>query len=128
MRRNGMHFIGDVKTGSAHYPTKEIQAATAAASGSWATFTSELKLGGDKLMPIFAISHRRGEAVHTFVSTCGTSLKGNAVMAYFEDDEERCNAQVNDFEISRSAARVHNDYTLAQPCSDRHNRYRQVCA
>ena len=53
-------------------------------------------------------------------------LTGASVSAYFEDDEERCNAELAEFELTRKAPRVCNDFTLAQPVSDRHNRYRQV--
>lgn len=77
-------------------------------------------------VPIFAVSHRRGETVHKFIATCGTTLKGSSTKAYFEDDEERANCNICEFETARKAPRVLNDYTLAQPCIDRHNRYRQV--
>lgn len=128
LRQNGLFFIGDVKTGHARYPEKEIKASTPQDPGAWATFVSKIKARGDELVPIFAVSHRRGESVHTFISTCSTTLKGNSVVAYFEDDEERCNAEISDFELTRKAARVHNDFTKAQPVADRHNRYRQVSA
>ena len=42
-----------------------------------------------------------------------------------QDDEERCNADLQDYEVARKAPRILNDYTLAQPTIDRHNRYRQ---
>lgn len=64
--------------------------------------------------------------MHKFIATCGTTIAGGASKAYFEDDEERANANLDDFEITRKSPRVLNDYTLAQPCLDRHNRYRQV--
>lgn len=79
-------------------------------------------------VPIYAVSHRRGPNVHKFIATCGTTLPGGAAKAYFADDEERANANLADYEITRKAPRVLNDYTLAQPCLDRHNRYRQVIA
>ena len=93
--------------------------------GVWATFTTDLKLDGDKIIPIYCVTHRRGESVHAFVSSCGTTLPGNAVMAYFEDDEERVQAETVDFELSRKCPRILNDFTLAQPAIDSHNRYRQ---
>ena len=37
---------------------------------------SELKLGGDKTMPIFSVTHRRGDSVHKFVATAGTTDTG----------------------------------------------------
>ena len=75
--------------------------------------------------PIYACTHRRGESIHGFIGTCGTTLPGEALMAYFEDDEERAMGEVMEHEITRKAASIHNDFTLAQPTIDRHNRYRQ---
>ena len=34
--------------------------------------------------------------------------------------------EIQDHEITRKAARVHNDFTIGQPTIDRHNRYRQA--
>lgn len=79
-------------------------------------------------VPIYCVSHRRGEALHKFIATCGTTVKGMPTKAYFADDEERANANLCEYEIARKAPRILNDYTLAQPCLDRHNRYRQVPA
>ena len=67
---------------------------------------SHPKLGGDQTIPIFAVSHRRGESIHCFVSSCGTTLDGAAHMAYFEDDEERAQIDSDDFEIARKAPKV----------------------
>ena len=122
MLLNGLHFIGDVKTGTSGFPLKEIFEETDEENGSWATMTSSLDIDGDK-KPIYGCSHRRGESIHAFVATCSTTLPGSAHLAYFEDDEER--AEAAEFEVARKAARVHNDFTLAQPTIDRHNRYRQ---
>ena len=122
MLLNGLHFIGDVKTGSSGFPLKEIFEETDEENGSWATMTSSVDIHGDK-KPIYGCSHRRGESIHAFVATCSTTLPGNRHLAYFEDDEER--AEAAEFEVARKAARVHNDFTLAQPTIDRHNRYRQ---
>ena len=76
-------------------------------------------------MPIYCVTHRRGESVHAFVASCGTTLPGNQVLAYFEDEEERVGADVVDFELHRQAPRVLNNFTLAQPAIDTNNRYRQ---
>ena len=121
----GLYFIGDVKSATKRYPVDAITDATSAESGAWATFSSTLQLGGDKTMPIYSVSHRRGEAVHKFVATCGTTLGGGSHWAYFEDEEDRYNAECKDFELTRKCPRVLNDFTLAQPTIDRHNRYRQ---
>ena len=121
----GLYFIGDVKSGTKRYPVDAITDATSEESGAWATFSSTLQLGGDQTMPIYCVSHRRGEAVHKFVATCGTTLGGGSHWAYFEDEEERYNVECKDFELTRKCPRVLNDFTLAQPTIDRHNRYRQ---
>ena len=90
LAKKGLHFVGDVKTGTTRFVAKtSLEAATPRENGSWATWTSELKLGGDQTIPIFAVSHRRGESIHGFISTCGTTLPGHSHYAYFEDDEER---------------------------------------
>ena len=123
MLDNGLHFIGDVKTNSSLFCKEALVDATAEASGAWATYSSMLKISNGKELPIYSVSHRRGASTHTFIATCGTTLRGSSTKAYFEDDEERASGQ--EFELYRQAPRVLNDFTLAQPCLDRHNRYRQ---
>ena len=95
---------------------------------AWATFTTDLTLTGDRTIPVYTVSHRRVESIHCFLATCGTTLAGQATRAYFEDEEERCQSEMAEYEICRKAQRVLNDCTLAQPTIDRHNRYRQVCS
>ena len=64
--------------------------------------------------------------MHKFVATCGTTLKGSAHLATFEDEEDRVYASDDTkYELTRKCPRILNDWTLAQPCIDRHNRYRQ---
>ena len=124
--KRGLYFIGDVKTGTKRFvPKADYVAATDPENGAWATFTSELKLGGDKLMRIFCVTHRRGESIHAFVASCGTTLPGRAHAAYFEDEEEKIQCETVDYEISRQCPAVLNDFAVAQPLIDRHNRYRQ---
>ena len=127
MKENGLDFIGDVKTSTKDFVPKGIyQEETADENGAWATWESSIELGGsDKEVPIFAVSHRRGESIHCFISSCGTTLPGNAHYAYLEDDEERAMAEIEEYELTRKCPRVLNDFTLAQPTIDRHNRYRQ---
>ena len=127
LAQRGMHFVGDVKTATRRFCGSALEEATGPENGAWATYTSNLKLGGDKTMPIYSVSHRRGETVHKFVATCGTTLKGNAHLATFEDEEDRAYASDEiKFELTRKCPRILNDWTLAQPCIDRHNRYRQA--
>ena len=127
MLANGLHFIGDVKTGTKRFPADELKEATGEENGSWACMTSSVTVGGEE-KKIFAVSHRRGEAdkaIHGFVSTCGTTLDGNRHMAYFEDEEHRATGEITEHEIARKCPRVLNDFTTAQPLVDRHNKYRQ---
>ena len=122
----GVYFVGDVKTATRRFCGGALEEATGPESGAWATFTSTLELGGDKTVPIFSVSHRRGETVHKFISTCGTTIRGSAHMATFEDEEDRVYAADDvEYELTRKCPQILNDYTLAQPCIDRHNRYRQ---
>ena len=114
-----------MKTNSSLFSKDKLVENTPEGNGAWATCTAKLKLDSNKEVPIFSVSHRRGESIHTFISTCGTTLKGNGVKAYFEDDEERANVNAADYLITRECPCVLNDYTVAQPCLDRHNRYRQ---
>uniref|UniRef100_A0A7S3F473 PiggyBac transposable element-derived protein domain-containing protein n=1 Tax=Haptolina ericina TaxID=156174 RepID=A0A7S3F473_9EUKA len=88
MLLNGLHFIGDVKTGTSRFPLAYLKEHTHEENGSWATLTSTLDIDGEKKL-VYAVSHRRGESVHGFVATCGTTLSGEAHKAYFEDMEER---------------------------------------
>ena len=73
MRHNGLHFIGDVKTGTRRFCMDALKDATPPENGAWATFTSTLTLGGDSTIPIYAVSHRRGQSIHGFIGTCGTT-------------------------------------------------------
>ena len=126
LEERGLYFVGDVKTGTSRFvPKADYSEATPAENGAWATFTTDLKLSGDKTIPIYCVTHRRGESIHAFVSSCGTTLAGNSVLAYFEDEEERVQAETVDYELTRKCPRVLNNFTLAQPSIDSHNRYRQ---
>lgn len=125
--KNGLDFIGDIKTGTKRFVPKTVyDAGTEDENGAWATWTSEIKLDGDTEVPIYCVTHRRGESIHAFIASCGTTLPGNSHVAYFEDDEDRAmGVEVADFELTRKCPMVLNDFTLAQPTIDRHNRYRQ---
>ncbi|KAL3914376.1 MAG: hypothetical protein SGPRY_007648, partial [Prymnesium sp.] len=115
----------DVKTNSSLFPKDALEAATPIESGNWATMNTTIALANGMEVLIYCVSHRRGETVHKFIAICGTTLKGESTKAYFADDVDRANSNLADFEPSRKAARVLNDYSLAQPCIDRRNRYRQ---
>ena len=123
---HGLFYIGDIKTNTKRSCNEVLVDDTTEERGAWAVRTSVLKLGGDKTMPIFQVSHRRGDHVHKFVGTCGTTLPGTKETVYFEDDEHRANENLpTGYEQDRKCCKVLNDFSLAQPCIDRSNRYRQ---
>ena len=67
MYEKGLFFVGDVKTGSVRFPKDALFKATAADNGAWATMHSTLdlpSLTGDTTVPIYCVSHRRGESIH----------------------------------------------------------------
>ena len=121
---NGFHFVGDVKTNTRRFCGDALEEATTAERGAWAVYTSEVTLTNGDSKPIFAISHRRGPAVHKFIATCGTSLSGHAHKATVLDDDDPAEVVVA-HELERKCPRVLNDCTAAQPAIDRFNRYRQ---
>lgn len=121
MLERGLHFMGDVKTNTKGYPVEALEEATGEERGAWAVFETTVTLGNGDERKLFAISHRRGSEVHKFISTCGTTLPGNAHVGTFDDEEEEGVPHV----LERKCPKVLNDCTLAQPVIDRHNRYRQ---
>ena len=120
---NGLHFIGDVKTNHSRFPKDALEMATSEERGAWAVYSSELTLDDGSKEPVFGVSHRRGPAVHEYIATCGTTLKGKAHTGTIEDQEDE--HQTIEFELERKCPKVLNDTTLGQPAIDRHNRYRQ---
>ena len=124
MMNEGLHFMGDVKTNTRRFCHDALVDATSVESGAWAVYTSTLTLRGDKEVPIYSVSHRRGEKVHTFLSTCGTTLSGKAHLASLEDhDDDLAGNETVEHEIARKSPKVLNDVTLGQPATDRHNRF-----
>ena len=63
MLEHGLYAFGDLKQMSARYPLKELELYCGPVSGDWATMTTRL-LGEHK---VFAVAHRRGQAVRIFV-------------------------------------------------------------
>lgn len=121
---HGLYFIGDVKKNTAEFPKEALEQATGGERGAWATYETVYKLSDGEEKKMCAVSHRRGGEVHSFIMTAGTTLPGHAHKATAEDDGDRYTHQV-DHVIERKCCRVLNDFTLAQPIIDRHNRYRQ---
>lgn len=101
---------------SSGYPIKYIQENCGHSPGDWIT----LKTLNEDGREIYAVGHRRGPAVHTFIAAHGTTLPGQP-QAHKED--------VSEFGVGvmlpRKCPRVLNEYTEAQPAIDVHNRYRQ---
>ena len=120
--RNGLHFVGDVKTNHALFPKAELEQHTSEERGAWAVYSSKVDIDGES-RPIFGVSHRRGPSVHEFISTFGTTLPGKAHIGTIEDDEDE--HQNVTYELERKCPRILNDASSAQPTIDRHNRYRQ---
>ena len=112
--------LGDVKTNTSRFATEELRAKCGPASGDWATFTTEVELEDGGHLDMMAVAHRRGPAVHTFLSTCGLTLPGMP-QKHKDDDTEGDTGHT----IARKCPQVLNDATLAQPKIDRGNRRRQ---
>jgi hypothetical protein len=76
----GLYGYGDVKTMTARYPVAALQEACDSPAGSWSVMTSNvanLRLGAaTTTIPIYCIGHRRGGEVHTYIASCGTTIRG----------------------------------------------------
>ena len=112
--------FGDVKTNTSRFPTDELKAACGPESGDWATFTTKLHLADSSYLDVFALAHRRGSDVHTYLSTHGLTTRG-APQRHKDDDLEADTGHL----IARKCPSVLNDATMAQPKIDRGNRRRQ---
>ena len=107
-----------------------------------ALWTTQLTLDDGSVLDAFALAHRRGGEVHTFISTCGTTMLGNP-QKHKDDDLDaetghilarKC-ARNSNFLTSRDLFRsrdlsyrcpqVLNDATKAQPKIDQNNKKRQ---
>ena len=142
LRGVGLHYVGDVKTAHRRFPKKALQQAVGEERGDWSTMTSTIDVNGSE-ETIFAVGHRRHGKVHSYVFTAGVTLKGKVhpprlflscvcgthlcndacaqPYCWTVDDEDGLGSVM----VERKTPRVLNDYTLAQPGVDRHNRYRQ---
>lgn len=79
--------------------------------------TSRIGITGD--WPVYAVAHRRGGAVHTFLSTHGTTRRG-------KDQRHKDDANGEGHAgPPRKCPKVLNDWTKCQPHTDKHNRWRQ---
>eukprot|EP00966_Prymnesium_polylepis_P336390 7391559-Prymnesium_polylepis.1 len=112
----GVYGFGDVKTNSSRFPVKYLQEHCGQQPGDWITLTTT----DEKGRLLLAIGHRRGPAVHTYVSSFGTTVMGKPQLAY-EEIGDNGNVQSE----PRKCPRILNLYTEAQPKIDVHNRCRQ---
>jgi hypothetical protein len=101
---------------TSRFPLKELEAYCGIESGDWAVMTSNIGSGN---WPVFAVAHRRGGAIHTFVSTHGTTKRGFD-QRHKDDSQGESRAGP-----PRKCPKVLNDWTKCQPCTDKHNRWRQ---
>lgn len=111
----GMWPYGDVKTHTSRVPIKELIEAVGPNSGDWAVFTTVVA-GGHK---VFAVGHRRGGTVHTYLSSHGQTLTGRAQS--HKDDIE----SLGYIAKPRPCPKILNDWTALQPIIDKQNRWRQ---
>lgn len=114
LHMKGLYAIGDVKTKSSRYPVKKIQELCGPAAGDWCVMSSEFEDG----FKIYAIGHRRGGEVHTFIASCGTTVEGEP-QAYKEDMAVYGSSQ------PRKCPKVLNLWSKQQPTIDNNNRMRQ---
>ena len=70
-------MFGDVKGSASRFPREQLSQACGPDSGDWATATTNLTLEDGSVLPVFGWAHRRGGEIHTFISSCGTTLLGN---------------------------------------------------
>lgn len=112
--------FGDDKTNTSRFPKDELAALCGPDSGDWATITTQFHLSDDSFMDIMGVAHRRGPEVHTFVAAAGLTTLGRP-QAHKADDLD----VTTEYVIACKCPKVFNDWTLAQPKFDRHNRLRQ---
>lgn len=104
MLKHGLYFLGDVKTNTKRYPTEELKKDTGEERGAWAVYASALQID-DKMHPVYATSHRRGESVHCFVHTCDVTLPGDSHVGIILD-REAGDGTVQDYVLERKAPKV----------------------
>ena len=111
----GLFPYGDVKTHTSRIPIKELIEAVGPNSGDWAVMTT-IVAGGHK---VFALGHRRGGTVHTYLSSHGQSITGKPQS--HKDDI----AGLGYMAKPRPCPLILNDWTSMQPKIDMQNRWRQ---
>lgn len=110
----GLYGIGDVKTRTSRYPVNKVKELCGTAPGDWSVMSTTLDDG----FKVYAIGHRRGGEVHTFVASCGLTTAGDA-QRYRED------LSVYGSAPPRKCPKVLNLWSRQQPKIDKNNRFRQ---
>ena len=114
-RIKGLYGLGDVKTKTKRYPIKKVQELCGPNPGDWCLLSTKLDDG----FKVYAIGHRRGGVVHTFVSTCGLVTVPGVPQAHQEDMGVYGNME------ARPCPKVLNTWSQQQPKIDSNYRYRQ---
>lgn len=116
LRENGIFGFGDLKTISSRFPVEQLESHCGTDSGDWNVMKSTFG-SGDWLC--YGVAHRRGGAIHTYLSTCGTTKRGKDQKHKDDTGEDGSTAP------PRKCPKILNDFTQAQPHVDKHNRWRQ---
>lgn len=114
LHMKGLYGIGDVKTRTSRYPVKKIVELCGPQPGDWSVMSTSLDDG----FKVYAIGHRRGGEVHTFVASCGLTVAGKP-QQYSED------VAVYGTKEPRKCPKVLNTWSQQQPKIDKNNRFRQ---
>ena len=110
-----MYSTMDVKTNSARFPIKYMQENCGRESGSWLVLTSA-DANGEKM---YAIGHRRGGVVHTYISNNDLTSRGKDQKHKEDLDTEE------GIMAPRKCPVVLNEVSAGQPKIDSHNDLRQ---
>lgn len=114
LQKRGLHFMGIVKTATRNYPIKELRERCPETRGQFAVATTTV----NNNINLTGLSWR-DKKVHTFVSTCGTTLEGQPAKKKRTDE--------NGAYIIKEVPRPHlvEEYFEGAPAVDIHNHIRQ---
>ena len=111
---NNVHSMFDIKTGTSLFPRKELVRLCPKEHGALVVMTAKISEGLEgRTVYLYAIAQRRGPAVHTFLTTCGSFAK--AIPARFNKVTKVADAPW-------TTVKVLNKITQAQPGIDKFNR------
>ena len=108
MQINGTHSIYDIKTGSALFPQDDLKRLCGKKHGDLVVMKATVEG-----VILYAIAQRRGPAVHTFLSTCGT---------FDLEIPSRYKHIISKIDAPWLTPSVLNTVTKAQPMVDKFNR------